>query len=104
MGLLLAHVNQTPRNPGDVCPGLPPALVALVSDLLAKDPAAWLADAREVIRRLRLLDVATYELWDRHIASIWWQKHVPLATGGASASGSAAQALRLGARQGDFCR
>ena len=93
MGLMLAHVNETPRNLGDVCPGLPPALVALVADLLAKDPAARPTDAREVIRRLRLLDVSTYEVWDNDIAAVWWQKNVPLATGKVAASDSRAQVM-----------
>ena len=82
---------------------MPPALVALVADLLAKDPAARPADAREVIRRLRLMDVTTYEVWDDDIPAVWWQKNVPLATGKVAATGSRAQvrmptALTIGLR------
>ena len=84
MGLMLAHVNEAPRLLSEVRPDLPPGLVALVVDLLAKDPAARPADAREVIRRLRSIDKATSELWDDDIAAVWWQKYMPIVGGESS--------------------
>ena len=89
MGLMLAHVNEAPRLLAEVKPGLPPDLVALVADLLAKDPAARPADAREVIRRLRVIDTAASDLWDDDIAAVWWQKHLPMVSGDSSARRSA---------------
>ena len=93
MGLMLAHVNEVPRPLAEVRPGLPLDLVNLVADLLAKDPAARPADAREVIRRLRVIDTAASELWDGDIAAVWWQKHMPVVSGDASAQRSSTSSM-----------
>ncbi|MEV7723975.1 protein kinase [Streptomyces sp. NPDC087917] len=50
--LLAQHLTVTPPAPGSLRGGLPDALDALVLDLLAKDPRARPASAREVVRRL----------------------------------------------------
>ncbi|MFG2991324.1 protein kinase [Streptomyces sp. NPDC048257] len=50
--LLAQHLTATPPAPGSLRAGLPPALDALVLDLLAKDPRERPADAGEVSRRL----------------------------------------------------
>jgi len=68
-------------------------LVTLVADLLAKDPVARPADARDVIHRLRRMDVTTSGVRDDDIAAVWWQKHAPLVTSEASATGSKAQSM-----------
>ena len=50
--MLLAHVHETPTPIQTVAPNLPPALAALIMQLLEKDPAARPASAAEVAARL----------------------------------------------------
>ena len=79
MGQLLAHVNTPLPDLGALRPELPESLISLINDLLAKDPAARPADAREVIRRLRLLGPLGGDPWDEEIAAVWWMRNRPLA-------------------------
>lgn len=79
MGQLLAHVNSPLPDLRALRPELPETLVVLINDLLAKDPAARPADAREVIRRLRLLGPIGGDPWDEEIAAVWWMRHRPQA-------------------------
>ena len=88
MSLLLAHVNEPLPDLAARRPDLPAALVALVHELLAKDPAARPADARVIIARLRLLGPLGGEPWDEEIAHVWWLRNRPLAA--VSGSGSVA--------------
>jgi serine/threonine protein kinase len=61
--LLLAHVSQPPPSLGELAPGLPPELEALVARLLAKDPAARPRSAAEVVSALaELLGVRRSQL------------------------------------------
>ena len=50
--ILHQHVNATPRPLADIAPGVPSALEALVSQMLAKNPAARPRTAAEVRDRL----------------------------------------------------
>jgi len=50
--LLVAHMSETPRPVGELRPDCPPALAALVTQCLAKDPDARPASATELLRRL----------------------------------------------------
>jgi tetratricopeptide (TPR) repeat protein/tRNA A-37 threonylcarbamoyl transferase component Bud32 len=50
--LLAAHMSETPRPIAQLRPDCPPALAALVTQCLAKDPAHRPADATELLRRL----------------------------------------------------
>ncbi|NUP46749.1 MAG: serine/threonine protein kinase [Catenulispora sp.] len=52
MGVAYKHVNADPEPPSRYRRGLPPALDALVLDLLAKEPGSRPADAAAVRRRL----------------------------------------------------
>jgi serine/threonine protein kinase len=79
MGQLLAHVNTPVPDLRALRPDLPETLVALINDLLAKDPAARPADAREIIRRLRLLGPLGGDPWDDEIAAVWWVRNRPKA-------------------------
>ena len=88
MGLLLAHVNEPVPDLAALRPDLPAPLVALVHDLLAKDPAARPADARVIIARLRLLGPLGGAPWDEEIAQVWWIRNRPVTA--ASGSSSAA--------------
>jgi serine/threonine-protein kinase len=50
--LIAAHLGETPAPLGAIRPDVPPALAALVRQLLAKDPAARPRNAEEVLRSL----------------------------------------------------
>jgi serine/threonine-protein kinase len=51
-GLVTAHLTETPAPIGELRPGTPPALAALVMQLLAKEPDARPASAAHVLRAL----------------------------------------------------
>ncbi|MBW8806015.1 MAG: serine/threonine protein kinase [Catenulisporales bacterium] len=55
MGLAYQHVNTAPEPPSRYRPGIPPAVDALVLDLLAKEPEARPSDARAVGERIRAI-------------------------------------------------
>ena len=57
--LAAAHRQSTPRPLDDVAPELPLSAVELVHELLAKQPLRRPSDAREVVRRLVALEIAT---------------------------------------------
>ncbi|HEY4320381.1 MAG TPA: protein kinase [Gemmatimonadales bacterium] len=50
--LLAAHMSETPQPVGQLRPDCPPALAALVTQCLAKDPEARPANANELLHRL----------------------------------------------------
>jgi serine/threonine protein kinase len=50
--VLMALAADTPDDPRSLNPAIPPALSALIMQLLEKDPAKRLASARDVVRRL----------------------------------------------------
>jgi serine/threonine protein kinase len=56
MSMLLAVATQQPQPVGEVNPAVPPALAELVMQLLAKDPAARPASAKEVADRLTAIE------------------------------------------------
>ncbi len=55
-GMLLCHTMKTPRPLKEVAAGTPPALAAIVSKLLKKDPDLRYQTAREVLDDMRALD------------------------------------------------
>ncbi len=55
---LVLHLREPPPRLGDLRPGLPEALEALVAALLAKDPEARPVDARRVVQELTAISGA----------------------------------------------
>lgn len=58
MALLAMHITESPRPPRDHNPALPTALNDLILQLLAKDPAQRAANAGQVVRALRGLQLS----------------------------------------------
>ena len=50
--VMMAHVNQAPRPPSELRPELPPALVTLILEAIAKDPAQRPPSCEEFHQRL----------------------------------------------------
>ncbi|MGD3110581.1 PQQ-binding-like beta-propeller repeat protein [Streptomyces sp. YGL11-2] len=59
VSMMTAHLQQTPTPPGELRPGVPAALDALVMRLLAKDPADRPASAADVRDALRAPGIAS---------------------------------------------
>ena len=65
------------------------ALESLCMSLLAKEPDDRPADAREMIKRLRAVEIPPEEAWSDERAASWWKNHRPaLSTLDASAATS----------------
>jgi serine/threonine protein kinase len=58
MAILSALLRDIPRRPGELNPGLPPALEQLVMRLMAKDVADRPASAEEVVQSIRSIERA----------------------------------------------
>ncbi len=79
MALLLHHAQTLPAPPSArTNQPIPAALDALVLSCLAKDPKDRPQTARELSRRLTLIDGATE--WTEDRARQWWATHWPLAS------------------------
>ncbi|MCA9605862.1 MAG: serine/threonine protein kinase [Myxococcales bacterium] len=78
MELLTAHLMEDPTPPSQRAPHLsiPPAVDALVMQLLSRDPKERPRDAHELRARVRAArrDLPT---WSRERAFDWWQEHLP---------------------------
>jgi serine/threonine-protein kinase len=73
MGHLMQHTQTPPTAPSTRTElPIPPALDALVLSCLAKDPGGRPQSARELSRRLAMLDGA--ERWGEEQAMAWWEK------------------------------
>jgi eukaryotic-like serine/threonine-protein kinase len=76
MGMLLAHLKDTPQPPSERSElSIPAELDALILECLAKSPEARPATAR--ILRERLEACPTSRDWDDRKAAEWWQQHAP---------------------------
>jgi len=66
--LVQGHLKYPPKGPRAHNPSLPPEIDRLVLDMLAKDPAQRPANAAEVIRRLKAVDVSAAPARPEHQA------------------------------------
>ncbi len=73
-----AHVSEpVPELRPKVNGWLPRGLEELILSCLAKDPDNRPADAREMIKRLRAIEIPPEEAWSDERAASWWQHHRP---------------------------
>jgi len=74
LAIVLAHVKDAPVPPSAKSEvAIPPALDALILELLDKDPARRPATASAVSQRLKQIDVA--DSWTQESAHAWWELH-----------------------------
>jgi serine/threonine-protein kinase len=74
MTIAIKHVSEAPRAPSErTTQPIPPALDALVLELLAKDPDRRPSTANELEARLERIPVA--RPWTEERAAVWWNEH-----------------------------
>jgi serine/threonine-protein kinase len=79
MAMIMAHLGSEPEPPSTRSEiSIPPALDALVLDMLAKDPADRPQSAEEVAERLAAIELESP--WTEARAARWWATHRPEST------------------------
>jgi len=75
---LRAHISEPvpPLRP-KVSGWLPAGLEALIISMLAKDPEDRPASARDVIERLRAIEIPPEHAWSDERAASWWKNYKP---------------------------
>lgn len=74
--VIARHLTAAPPPPSSrTTAPIPPALESLVLECLGKDPAGRPAGARELLQRLRGLDLGA--AWTPERAEAWWAEHEP---------------------------
>ncbi|MGE3317005.1 MAG: serine/threonine-protein kinase [Planctomycetaceae bacterium] len=68
--VLFAHVNETPKPPREINPGIPADLEAVVMKCLEKDPAKRYANVIELERALAA--TSCRDCWTQEMAAKWW--------------------------------
>ncbi len=78
MRLMLAHVSKEPPDVRTVTSGfVPEELAQLIQCCLAKNAADRPADARELARRIRAINIPPEHEWTEQRAEAWWREHRP---------------------------
>jgi serine/threonine protein kinase len=76
MGLVVHHAHTPPERPSSRTElPIPPALDDLIMTCLAKNPADRPQTARELVRRLDAVPLAS--VWSEQRAREWWEQHQP---------------------------
>jgi serine/threonine protein kinase len=76
--MLIAHASAPVVPPGQLRPGVPADLEAVVLRCLEKEPGKRFADAASLDRALAAC--ADAGRWTEEDAAAWWQAHRPAAT------------------------
>jgi len=76
--ILHKHINDpVPRLADHMTSWCPPALEAVITACLAKDPADRPSDARALAAMLRAIDIPAELAWTPEAATAWWRAYQP---------------------------
>ena len=76
--ILHTHINDpVPRLADHMTSWCPPALEAVITACLAKNPADRPSDARALAAMLRAIDVPADLAWTTEAATAWWRAYQP---------------------------